>query len=61
MDTGDDALKAFLLSSEAALTGAESTKNMHAQVIPFPSYHSRAYMVCKPAVVNVINYKASTI
>lgn len=31
LDTGDDALKAFLLSSEAALTGAESTKNMHAQ------------------------------
>ncbi|WOL03929.1 3,4-dihydroxy-2-butanone kinase [Canna indica] len=31
LDAGDDPLKAFLLSSEAALAGAESTKNMLAQ------------------------------
>lgn len=32
---GDCALTAFLLSSEAALSGAESTKHMQAQVIYF--------------------------
>ena len=33
LDAGDDPLTAFLLSSEAAMYGAESTKDMHAQVI----------------------------
>ncbi|EHA8587946.1 putative 3,4-dihydroxy-2-butanone kinase [Cocos nucifera] len=31
LDAGDDPLTAFLLSSEAAMYGAESTKDMHAQ------------------------------
>ncbi|OAY82683.1 putative 3,4-dihydroxy-2-butanone kinase [Ananas comosus] len=31
LDAGDDPVTAFLLSSEAAVNGAESTKNMHAQ------------------------------
>ncbi|XP_008798256.2 putative 3,4-dihydroxy-2-butanone kinase [Phoenix dactylifera] len=31
LDAGDDPLTAFLLSSEAAMNGAESTKDMHAQ------------------------------
>lgn len=36
LDAGDDAVTAFVLSSEAAINGAESTKNMQAQVIPTP-------------------------
>lgn len=32
LDAGDDPLKALVLSSEAAVTGAESTKNMRALV-----------------------------
>lgn len=36
LDAGDDAVTAFVLSSEAAMNGAESTKNMQAQVIPTP-------------------------
>ncbi|KAJ1697268.1 hypothetical protein LUZ63_005780 [Rhynchospora breviuscula] len=31
LDAGDDAVTAFILSSEAAMAGAESTKNMQAQ------------------------------
>lgn len=33
LDAGDDPLTAFLVSSEAAMKGAESTRDMHAQVI----------------------------
>jgi hypothetical protein len=34
LDAGDEPVTAFILSSEAAMAGAESTKNMQAQVIP---------------------------
>lgn len=33
LDAGEDPITAFVLSSEAALAGAESTKEMQAQVI----------------------------
>lgn len=33
LNTGDDPVDAFVISSEAALSGAESTKHMHAQVV----------------------------
>lgn len=33
LNAGDDPVNAFVLSSEAALSGAKSTKHMHAQVV----------------------------
>jgi hypothetical protein len=33
LDAGDDPVAAFVLSSEAAMAGAELTKNMQARVI----------------------------
>ena len=35
LNSGEDPITAFVLSSEAALAGAESTKNMQAQVTTY--------------------------
>ena len=46
LNSGEDPITAFVLSSEAALAGAESTKNMQAQVTTYWLFYVKGENFC---------------